>query len=334
MISSIIAGTGMYVPEFILSNDMLEQILDTTDEWITTRTGIKERRLEQEKYNYEMLGESAKLALDNAKLAPEQLDMIIISTSAPDYNYPSTACFVQDYIGAVNAASFDVAAACAGFVFALDAADSYIKAGKAKHILAASGEMMHRIADYSDRANCILFGDGAGAVILSACESGEKRGVLSSYLKCENDGRKLMSIHSKSYEPAEIFGKQGFNASAAKINNSFITQNGREVYQFVVRILPPMLEEVSSRAGIGVDDLDYIILHQANKRIIDYVVDKYGLDPEKVPMNIEKYGNMSSATVPVLLHELNAAGKLKPGDLIALAGFGSGLAYGAAVVKW
>ena len=338
MINSIISGTGMYVPEFVLSNDMFNQVIDTSDEWITTRTGIKERRIEQEKYNYEMIGEACKSALDNAGLSAEQIDMIIVSTSAPDYNYPSTACFVQNYIGATNAASFDISAACAGFVFVLDIADVYIKSGKAKNILVASGEILHRIADYLDRNNCILFGDGAGAAVLSACESDEpqKRGILASYIKCENDGNKHMYIYSKSYQPSEIFdkGTKIFKGNPLKINNSFITQNGREVYQFVVRILPQMLEEVTSRANISVADLDYIIVHQANKRILDYVIEKYNLNPEKVPINIEKYGNTSSATVPILLNELNMANKFKKGDLIALAGFGSGLAYGAAVIRW
>ena len=336
MINSVISGTGMYVPDFVLSNDMFDQVIDTSDEWIVTRTGIKERRLEQEKYNYEMIGEACKSAVANAGLMPEQIDMIIVSTSAPDYSYPSTACFVQNYLCAVNAASFDISAACAGFVFVLDIADSYIKSGKAKNILIASGEIMHRIADYSDRNNCILFGDGAGAAVVSACESEEKCGILSSYVKCENDGGKLMSIYSKSYEPAEIFDKETkvFKGSAVKINNSYITQNGREAFQFVARVLPQILEEVTSRAGVGVADLDYIIVHQANKRFIDYVIEKYKLPPEKVPVNIDKYGNTSSATVPILMHELNAANKFKKGDLIALAGFGSGLAYGGAVVKW
>ena len=332
-INSVITGTGAYLPDFILDNSMFNQVIETSDEWIVSRTGIKERRIEQEKYNYEMLGEACKLAIKNAGLSPEQIDMIIISTSAPDYNYPSTACFVQNYIGAVNSASFDVAAACAGFVFVLDIAGAYIKSGKAKNILIASGEIIHRIADYHDRANCVLFGDGAGAAVLSAHET---PGVLSSYIKCESDGRNLMSIYSKSYEPSEVFGKETkiFRGSAVKTNNSFITQNGREVYQFVVRILPEILEKAAADAGINISDLDYIIIHQANKRILEYVIEKYKLPPEKVPINIEKYGNMSSATVPVLLHELNAAGKIKKGDLIALVAFGSGFAYGAAVLRW
>jgi 3-oxoacyl-[acyl-carrier-protein] synthase-3 len=243
---------------------------------------------------------------------------------------------VQRYISAENAVSFDVSAACAGFVFALDIADSYIKSGKAKNILVAGGDVVHRIADYHDRSNCILFGDGAGAVVVSACESEEKSGIISSYLKCDCDGQKPFSAYSQLYKPGEIFDKETkvFKGNAEKLQNQYIYQNGREVYQFVVRMLPQILEEVTTRAGIAIDDLDYIILHQANKRILEYVIEKYKLPPEKVPINIEKYGNMSSATVPVILHELNAAGKIKRGDLIALAGFGSGLAYGATVVKW
>ena len=329
---------------------MFNQIIETNDEWIVSRTGIKERRLEMEKPTHEMLGEACKSALENSGLSPDKIDMIIISTVTSDYNYPSAACLVQKYIGAENAASFDISAACAGFVFVLDIADAYIKTGKAKNILIASGDVLHRIADYFDRGNCILFGDGAGAVVLSACESqtpvGDTvaatpfqkgaSGILSSYIKCETDGQKSLYIYSKSYEQSEVFDKKtkSFKGNAVKINNSFIYQNGREVYQFVVRVLPKSLEEVCSGAGISVDDLDYIVVHQANKRILDYVIEKYNLDPGKVPIIIDKYGNTSSSSVPILLHELNSSGKLKKGNLIAVAGFGSGLTYGAAVIRW
>lgn len=336
MINSVISGTGMYVPDFILSNDMFNQVIDTSDEWITTRTGIKERRIEQEKYNYEMIGEAAKSAILNAGLAPEQIDMIIVATNTPDYKCPATACFVQKYIGALNAASFDIAAACAGFVFALDIADLYIKSGRAKNILVASGDILTRFTDYFDRANCVLFGDGSGAAVLSACESEERRGVLASYITCEADGEKTLAIRAPLYKPGVIFDKESklFQGNMRKCAETFFTQNGREVYQFVVRILPGTLEEVTRRAGIGVSDLDYIIVHQANKRILEYVMEKYKLPPEKVPINIEKYGNMSSSTISVLLHELHAADKFKKGNLIALVGFGSGLVYGGSVVKW
>jgi 3-oxoacyl-[acyl-carrier-protein] synthase-3 len=321
---------------------MFNQVIETSDEWIVSRTGIKERRLEMEKSTHEMLGEACKSAMKNAGLSPCQIDMIIVSTTTSDYNYPSAACLVQKYIGAENAASFDVSAACAGFAFIVDIADAYIKSGKAKNILIASGDILHRIADYHDRGNCILFGDGAGAAVISAVESDseseseEKRGILSSYIKCETDGEKSLYIHSKSYEPFEVLDKKtkSFKGNALKINNSFIYQNGREVYQFVVRVLPQMLEEAASRAGVSISDLDYIIVHQANKRILDYVIEKYKLNPEKVPISIEKYGNTSSSTVPILLHELNSENKFRKGDLIAVAGFGSGLAYGAAVIRW
>lgn len=336
MINSVITGTGMYVPDFVLDNQMFNQIIETSDEWITSRTGIKERRIEQEKYNYEMIGEACKSALENANLSAEQIDIIIVSTVTPDYSSPSTACLVQKYIGADNAAAFDISAACAGFIFVLELADLYIKSGKAKNVLVASGDITSRFVDYFDRANCVLFGDGSGTAVISASESQESHGIIASYIKTEADGEKPFSIQVPLYnKPCEIFDKETkiFKGNSTKTNN-FFTQNGREAYQFVVRVLPQMLEKVTARANIKIDELDYIILHQANKRILEYVIEKYKLDPQKVPISIEKYGNTSSSTVPIVLHELNAAKKLKKGDLIALAGFGSGLAYGAAVVKW
>ncbi|MCL1858125.1 MAG: ketoacyl-ACP synthase III [Oscillospiraceae bacterium] len=323
---------------------MFEQIIETSDEWIVSRTGIKERRIEQEKYNYEMIGEACKRALENAGISADKIDMIIVSTVTQDYNYPSAACLVQNYIKAGNAVSFDISAACAGFVFGLDIADAYIKSGKAKNILVASGDLMSRETDYSDRSNCILFGDGAGAAVVSACgyddvgrddPGAPLPGILASYIAGECDGEKPLFIKSQLYKPNEIFDKntKRFKGNAVKQQN-YLWQNGREVLKFVSRIVPIALDEVLKRAGKNISDLKYIILHQANKRIIDHVIEKYNLDPEKVPINIDKYGNMSSCTVPVLLHELNMAGKLKKGDLIALAGFGSGLVYGAAVIRW
>ena len=332
-INSVIIGTGAYLPDFILDNGMFNQMIDTSDEWIVSRTGIKERRIEQEKYNYEMLGEACKCALKNSGLSPTQIDMLIVSTVTQDYNYPSAACLVQNYINADNAASFDISAACAGFVYALDIADAYIKSGKAKNILVASGDLMSRETDYLDRNNCILFGDGAGAAVVSACD--EPSGILSSYIVGECEGQKPLFIYSQLYEPNEIFDKdtKKFKGNTVK-KQSYLWQNGREVLQFVSKAVPKSLDEVLKRADKNISDLKYIILHQANKRIIDHVIEKYNLDPEKVPINIDKYGNMSSCTVPILLHELNMAGKLSKGDLIALSGFGSGLVYGAVLIRW
>jgi 3-oxoacyl-[acyl-carrier-protein] synthase-3 len=337
-INSVILGTGAYLPEFVLDNGMFNQTVETSDEWITTRTGIKERRIEQEKCNHEMIGEACRRALENSGLSPCDIDMIIVSTVTSDYCYPSAACLVQNYIGAENAASFDISAACAGFVFVVDIADSYIKSGKAKNILVASGDLMSRESDYFDRNNCILFGDGAGAAVLSArqTESAEEdTGILSSYINCDADGQKPFFIQSRLYMPGEIFDKDTklFKGNAKKLG-SYIWQNGREVMQFVSKIALKSLDEVLARANRHISDVKYIVMHQANKRILDYVIEKYNLDPEKAPINIQKYGNMSAATVPVLLNELNLDGKISRGDLVALVGFGSGLAYGAVLIRW
>ncbi|MCL2159932.1 MAG: ketoacyl-ACP synthase III [Oscillospiraceae bacterium] len=324
------------MPDFVLDNFMFDQTVETSDDWIISRTGIKERRMEQEKYNFQMIGEACCCALENAKILPSEIDHIIVSTITPDFIFPSTACLVQNYINALNAASFDISAACAGFVFALDLADSYIKSGKAKNMLIASGDVLTRTVDYYDRGNCILFGDGAGAAVVSACESDEGFGVLSTYVNCECDGEKPYFIKSRLYEPGQIYNKatKQFMGNATKVQDSYISQNGRAVLEFVSRIVPKSLDEVSARANIDVSDLKYIIMHQANRRILYHVIEKYGLNPEKVPMSIEKYGNTSSSTVPILLHELVSEGKINKGDLIAFLGFGSGLSYGAAVIRW
>jgi len=333
-INSRIIGTGAYLPGFVLDNAAFNQTVETSDEWIVSRTGIKERRIEQEKYNFEMIGEACIAALNNAGLRPDSIDLIIVGTATPDYSCPSTACLVGNYIKAGSAASFDIAAGCAGFVFALDIGDLYIKSGRAKNVLVASGDIMSRMADYFDRGNCVLFGDGAGAAVITAQSS--ESGILATYINCECDGQKPYFVQNPLYSPREIFDKntKQFKGNAEKIQSSYLTQNGREVMQFVSRAMPKALDEVLAKTKITISDLKYIIVHQANKRIIDHVIEKYKLDPEKVPMNIEKYGNMSSATVPVLLHELNEAEKLQKGDLIALVGFGAGLAYGAAVIRW
>ena len=342
-ISSVITGTGAYVPDFVLDNSMFNQIIETSDDWIVSRTGIKERRIEQEKGNFEMIGAACLSALRNSGLTSDKIDMIIVSTVTADYNYPSTACLVQNYIKADNAVSFDISAACAGFVFALDIADAYIKSGRAKNIIVASGDLMSRATDYFDRNNCILFGDGAGAAVVSAYENknenrleNAERGVLASYTAAECDGEKPFFIFQAHYKPGEIFDKKTrrFKGNADKLHNSYISQNGREVMQFVSRVMPKALNEVLNKANLNMSDLKYIVLHQANKRIIDHLIEKYKLDREKVPLNIDRYGNSSSSTVPILLHTINEKKMLNPGDLVALVAFGSGLVYGATLIRW
>ena len=317
---------------------MFGQTAETSDEWIFPRTGIKERRIEQNKHTFEIIGEACKEALANAGISSDDIDAIIVSTTTPDYAFPSTACLVNNYINAGCAISFDISAACEGFVFALDIADSYIKSGKAKNILVASGDILHRIVDYFDRKNCILFGDGAGAAVFSAYGDFDEleRGVLSSYIACECDGQKPYFINQRLHEPSHIFDEntKRFLGNAEKVHNSYVYQNGREVLQFVSKIVPKALDEVLYRANKDISELKYILLHQANKRIIDHLIEKYCIDPAKVPMSIEKYGNTSSSTLPILLHELCSSGKLDRGDLIAILGFGSGMGYGAAIVRW
>lgn len=337
-VNSVIKGTGSYLPGFIVDNKTFEQIVETSDDWISSRTGIKERRIEQKKYNFEMMGEAAVEALKNAGLQAGSIDMIIASTVTPDYDYPSAACLVQSYIDAPNAVSFDLTAACAGVIFAVDVADQYIKNGRAKNILIVSGDIMSRRTDYYDRSTCILFGDGAGAIILSAEEGSSDtrthRGVLSSYIASDCDNGKAMYIHSRTKEPGKIFDEETkkFVGNSGNIDNN-IYMNGREVFQFAVKVLPKSLDEALSKINMTVNDISCIVAHQANKRILDYVIEKYNISPEKMPVNIDRYANISSSTIPVLLHELISGNKIKRGDVIAFVGFGSGLVYGANIIR-
>ena len=336
-INSVVRGTGKYLPDFIIENKVFEKIIDTSDEWIVSHTGISERRIEQEKSNFEMMGEAAKIALKNANISPHEIDLIIASTVTADYSFPASACLVQNYIGADNAASFDVSAACAGAIFAVDLADLYIKSGRMKNVLVVSGDLMTRCVDFNDRTLCVLFGDGAGAILLSAEENtGEnQRGVLASYIMSDCDGDKPMSITLRSKTTKKIFEEETKEFLGNPHNiNGLMYMNGRAVYQFAVRTVPKIIDEVLKKVNMTISDVKYIVAHQANKRILDAIVDRYNLDPEKMPMNIDKYANFSSATVSVLLHELAENNKIQRGDVIILVGFGSGLVFGANIIRW
>jgi 3-oxoacyl-[acyl-carrier-protein] synthase-3 len=305
IINPVIRGTGKYLPDFTVENKVFEQIVDTSDEWIFSRTGIKERRIEQKRELFEMMGEAAKIALKNADIQPHEINAVIVSTVSGDYNFPSAACLVQNYIGAYNAFGFDISAACAGVIFAIDMADLYIKSGRAKNVLVIAGDMMTRYVDFYDRTNCVLLGDGAGAVVLSA-EDGENktpRGVLASYLSSECDGDKPWNIYSRNKLTTKIFDEETkkFLGNSPNTDNS-MRMNGREVYQFAVKAVPKAIDEVLARANITIDDVKYVVAHQANKRILDSIIERYNLEPEKMPINIDKYANMSSCTIPILLH--------------------------------
>ncbi|GHV12411.1 3-oxoacyl-[acyl-carrier-protein] synthase 3 [Clostridia bacterium] len=329
-----IVGTGIYLPELVLANDDFKQCIDTSDEWIYTRTGIKTRRVEQKLFTFEMIANACINALADADVNASDVDMLIVSTISGDYAYPSAACLAAEKIGAYNANAFDVSAACAGFIYSLELADLYIKSGKAKTVLCAAGDTLSRFTDYYDRANCILFGDAAGAAVVSASADGHI--VKSIYTACDCNEGKPLSIYAKQRDPHVFFDPltKAFVGNSKFSDDCFIKMNGREVFAFAVKAMPKAMEEAAKSAGITVSDADFIVAHQANKRILDAVINKYNIDPAKLPMTISKYGNTSSSSVPIALDEIAHDGTLKRGDKVILTGFGAGLTYGAAVVDW
>jgi 3-oxoacyl-[acyl-carrier-protein] synthase-3 len=316
-----IIGTGSCVPEKIVTNDDLSKIVDTNDAWITERTGIKERRVSDEKTaTSDLAMVAAQRALSAARTSAEEIDFILVCTCSPDMLFPSVACILQDKLKAKNAAGLDVSAACSGFNFGLSAASSFIESGQYKKILLVGADTLTKYLDWTDRGTCILFGDGAGAVVLTATDKEE--GVLCSYLKSEGHlGFNLTMPGGGSRDPEEKHGR-------------FIKMEGKEVFRFAVRALESSVKEVLQACGKGVADIDLLIPHQANLRIIDHVIKKMGVSKEKVFINLQKYGNTSAASVPLALDEAISAGRIKSGDLILLSGFGAGLTYGANLVKW
>ncbi len=329
-----IISTGSYLPDFTLTNEALSRMVDTNDEWIRERTGISERRINTELSNREMAAIAAKRALEASGLSPLDIDIVICSTVTNDNYSPALACYVQADIGASNAFAFDLNAGCSGFVYALETASAFISSERVgskriNNILIVCSENLSRITDYTDRSSCILFGDGAGAAVVSA---DSEHGFLSSYIK--TDGTGADAITAKALPPVRK-NEDGTlsNADHASVQVG-LKMNGREVYRFAVKAVPEALEGALAAADISASELKYLVMHQANVRIINSAVERLGLAPEKAPTNIERYGNTSSASVPILLDELNRAGKLSRGDKLAIAGFGAGLTYGVAIVEW
>lgn len=304
-----IIGTGSAVPSRVLDNAELSTFLDTSDEWIRTRTGIRSRHIAQEGQTASALAaQAAKKAIADAGIAAEQIEAIIVATSTPDYIFPSTANLVQQEIGAERAACFDLSAACTGFLYALSVADAYIKAGMYKKVLVIGAEVMSQAVDWKDRSVCVLFGDGAGAVVL-----GEDSG-----------GKSIFRLHSDSGSAQALtLGKE--NA---------VHMNGREIFSFAVRKVPESVKEVLEEAGTAKEQVKYFILHQANARMIESIAKRLDVPVEKFPMNLETHGNTSAASIPVLLDELNRQNRLIPGDVLILSGFGGGLSWGSALLEW
>lgn len=318
----------MYVPAEIRTNADLEKTLDTSDEWIRARTGICERHIAAEDESSSTLGVRAgKMALESANISPEEVDLIIVCTSTPDILFPATACFVQKGLGAVNAAAYDISAVCSGFVFGLSIAEQYIKSGRYRHVLVIGSETNSRIVDWSDRSTCILFGDGAGAVLLKSVESDEANGLLSSHI--HSDGEKSDFI----IVPGGI-GKTGVSHTAINEGEYFIKMAGNATFKAAVLRMSEVSKEALDFNGLSTDDVSLVVPHQANRRIIDAVTSKLGIPSRKVFMNIEKYGNTSAASIPIAIHEARESGRIVPGDITLLAVVGAGLTWGAALIKW
>ncbi len=326
-----ILGIGAHVPEKVLSNDDLAHMVDTNDEWIVTRTGIRERRILSDGETVASLGaEAGKAAIENAGLKPEDIDLLIVCTYTPDRLCPSAACSVHAKLGLDTAPAFDVNAACTGFMYGLHIADNMVKAGAHRNVLVIGVEGQSRYVDYTDRATCILFGDGAGAVVVGAVEDGDDRGILCNYLATDSKGAELITLGCRARENGHIAQPQ----SPAIPTGEFLNMNGREVYKFAVRAVGQALDEALKRAGMTADQVDLLVPHQANIRIIDAAAERLGMPRERVVINIEKYGNTAAASIPLSLNEAVNSGRLKPGMTVALVGFGAGLTYGATLVKF
>lgn len=318
-------GVGKYLPDKVLTNADLEKMVDTTDEWITSRTGIKERRLASPlEATSDLAIKAAQEALDDAGIKPEDLGLIIIATITPDMQFPSTACFVQQGLGAGKAVCFDISAACAGFVYAISCAQQFIARGSYKNALVVGAEKMSSITDWQDRGTCVLFGDGAGAVVLGEVRSG---GILSVSLGSNGSKTDLLKLPG---------GGSRYPATHKTIDERlhYLQMEGNEVFKLAVNIMTEAAKDALKSAGLDFADVDMAIPHQANKRIISALAKKVGLSDDKVYLNIERYGNMSSASTATALCEAVKDGKIKRGDIVLLDAFGAGLVWGACVIKW
>ena len=321
-----IISTGSYVPEKILNNAYFENTVDTNNDWIISRTGIEERRVADENTATSDLATKAALnAMEKSGVKPEEIDLIIVATVTPDFAFPSTACIVQKNIGAINAAAFDLEAACTGFMYGITIADSFIKTGMYKKVLVIGAETLSKIIDYTDRNTCVLFGDGAGAVIMAEVDEGY--GILSSHLGANGSVGHLLSV------PA---GGSRMPSTEQTIRDKlhFVKMDGSEVFKFAIKIMGEAAEKALDNCGMKKEDIDFLIPHQANTRIIDAAVRRLKISPDKVFVNVQKYGNMSAASIAVALDEANDQQRLKDGSIVVLVGFGGGLTWGASVMRW
>lgn len=317
-----IIGTGSCLPATVVTNDDLAKIMDTSDEWISTRTGIRERHLVKEETTTSMSVEAARRAMENAGVTAEEIDLIIVGTLSADWVTPACACEVQAEIGAVNAAAFDINAACAGFMFALNIANAYLQTGTYRTALILGAETLSKIMDWNDRSTCVLFGDGAGAAVVRL---EEKAGLLAYDQGSDGVKGKVLACRNRS-------NNNPLTETSKELE--YVHMDGQEVYKFAVTAVPHSLQKTIQAAGLTVQDIDYFALHQANIRILQSVAKRLKVSEDKFPISLDHCGNISAASVPILLDEMNRKGMLKPGMKIAMSGFGGGLTWASAVIEW
>ncbi len=321
-----ITGVGSYLPRKVLTNYDLEKMLNTSNNWIVQRTGIKERRIIENGVTTSDLATKASLkAMKDAKVSPKDLDMIITSTITPDHFFPSTSCYIQQKIGATRASAFDILAACAGFIYAISIGQSFVVSGAAETVLVVGSECLSKITDYKDRTTCVLFGDGAGAVILQ--KSKTKHEILYTSLAADGSQADVLIMPGGgSKNPASL--------ESIRKRMHYIQFKGKEVFKLAIKNITKLINETVKKNNLNLKDIDLIIPHQSNLRIIEATMQKLGLPMEKAFVNIDKYGNTSSASIPIAIDEARKAGRLHKGDLVMLVAFGGGLTWGSSLIRW
>lgn len=322
MIFSKVKCTGYYVPEKIVTNDMLSKYVDTSDEWIRSRSGIEKRHFSEGENTSDIAAKAAMNILENGNINPADVELIIVATVSPDYTTPSTACLVQSKIGAVNAVAFDLSAACSGFIFGVSTADKFIKTGCYKNALIIGAEVLSKHLNFEDRSTCVLFGDGSGGVFLERAEEG---GILAEEIG--SDGSRGMSLTCAEKKASHLFNNE------PKEQDRFLHMDGRAIFDFATRQTPKCILKLIQKSGITADELKYVIPHQANARIVEIISRKTKIPLEKFYMNIAEYSNTSAATIPIALHEMMQKGLLQKGDYILMAGFGGGLTWGGLLLR-
>lgn len=325
MLYAEVLATGSGIPERIIKNDHFDYLVEDADTWIHSRTGIRERRfVAPNQSTADLATAAARNALERGGIDPLDLDCIIVATSTPDMILPATACMVQSAIGAKNAFAFDMNAVCSGFVYAVETADNFIKSGKYRRVLVIGADTYSKILDFEDKSTCPLFGDGAGAVILGATE--ERKGILSTLIKSDGDGWELIQVPSSG-------SRKPISAETIALKENTFKMAGKKVFVFATDVIPQIIAEATARGGITLADIDYIIPHQANVRIIDFISKKTGIGEDKFLLNLDRFGNTAAASVGLVLDENLRSGKLQPGQTVLIMGFGGGLSWGGILIR-